>query len=74
MDKFPIFLKFLEHLSSSAVLEGCFSLKYIMTHCAILYHLYYLKNVKNTHGEVLLLVKPATLLKITLLHGCFSRF
>ena len=26
-------------------------------HCAIWYHLYNLKNVKNTHGEVLLLVK-----------------
>ena len=25
--------------------------------CAIWYHLYNLKNVKNTHGEVLLLVK-----------------
>ena len=30
-----------------------------------------LKNVKNTNGGVLLLVK---LLKITLLQGCFSRF
>ena len=37
--------------------------------CAIWYHLYNLKNVKNTHGGVLLLV-----LKVTLLHGCFSRF
>ena len=26
------------------------------------------KNIKNTHGRVL------TLLKVTLLHGCFSRF
>ena len=46
--------------------------------CAIWYHLYNLKNVKNTHGRVLLLVKlqakPATLLKVTLVHGCFSRF
>ena len=25
--------------------------------CAIWYHLYNLKNVKNTHGEVLILVK-----------------
>ena len=25
--------------------------------CAILYHLYNVKNVKNTHGEVLILVK-----------------
>ena len=30
--------------------------------CAIWYHLYNLKNVKNTHGGV------------TLLHACFSRF
>ena len=37
--------------------------------CAIWYNLYNLKNVKNTHGGVLLLV-----LKVTLLHGCFSRF
>ena len=33
-----------------------------------------LKNVKNNHGGVLILVKlqvkPATLLKVTLLHGC----
>ena len=40
----------------------------------IWYHLYNLKNMKKTHGGVLLLVKPATLLKVTLLHGCFSRF
>ena len=39
--------------------------------CAIWYHLTNLKNVKNTHGGVLLLV---TLLKVTLLHECFSRF
>ena len=39
--------------------------------CAICYHLYNLKSVKKTHGGVLLLVK---LLKVTLLHGCFSRF
>ena len=37
--------------------------------CAIRYHFCNLKNVKNTHGEVLPL-----LLKATLLHGCFSRF
>ena len=43
---------------------------------AIWYHLYNLKNVKNTHGGVLLLVKlqAATLLKVTLLYWCFSRF
>ena len=45
--------------------------------CTIWYHLYNFKNVKNTHGGVLLLVKlqtTPTLLKVTLLHGCFSRF
>ena len=40
-------------------------------HCVICYHFYNLKNVKNTHGGLLLL---ATLLKLTLLYGCFSRF
>ena len=33
---------------------------------AIRYDLYNLKNVKNTHGVLLL--------KVTLLYGCFSRF
>ena len=42
-----------------------------MVHCVIWYHLYNLKNVENTHGGVLILV---TFLKLTLLHGCFSRF
>ena len=46
---------------------------YVM-HCAIWYHLNNLKNVKNTHGRVLILVQPATILKLTLLHECFSRF
>ena len=45
---------------------------------AIWYHLYNLKNVKNSHGGVLTLVKlqasACNLLKLTLLHGCFSRF
>ena len=35
----------------------------------IWYHLHNFKNVKNTNTGVLLLV-----LKVTLLHGCFSRF
>ena len=39
--------------------------------CAIYYYLYNLKNVKNTHGGVILLV---TLLKVTLFHGCSSCF
>ena len=34
------------------------------------YHLYNLKNIKNIHGGML---QPATLLKVSLLHGCFSR-
>ena len=41
---------------------------------AIWHHLYNLKNVKNNHGGVLLLVKLQALLKVTLLRGCFSRF
>ena len=40
--------------------------------CAIWYHLYNLKNVKNTNGGVLLLVKLQA--SITLFHGFFSRF
>ena len=42
--------------------------------CAIWYHLYHLRNMKNTHGGVLLLIKLTTLLRVTLLHRCFSRF
>ena len=43
--------------------------------CPIWYHLYNLKNVKNTHRVALLLVKlPATLLKVTLHHDYFLRF
>ena len=38
--------------------------------CVIWYYLYNSKNVKNTHGGVLIL----TLIKLALLHGCFSRF
>ena len=33
--------------------------------CAVWYHLYNYKNVKNPHGGAL---------KVTLLYGCFSRF
>ena len=33
-----------------------------------------LKNVKNTHGRVLFLVKLHASAKATLLHGCFSDF
>ena len=38
------------------------SVQYVML-CEIWYHLYNLKNMKNTYGGVLLLVCPATLLK-----------
>ena len=38
----------------------------IVVRCVIWYHLYNLKNLKSTHGGVLIL--------ITLLHGYFSRF
>ena len=40
-----------------------------MVHCAIWYQLYDFKNVKNTHGGVLLLVnefRSVTLIKVTL--------
>ena len=53
--------------------------KIIVVLCAIWYHLYNLKNMKNTHGGLLLLVfvlllRPATLLKVMLLNGYYSRF
>ena len=59
--------------SVSKLLQG------VLVRCAIQYHVHNLKNVKNTHRGVLLLVKlnrlqPATLLKVTLLHGCFLHF
>ena len=43
---------------------------------ALCYHLHNFKNVKNTHGGVLLLVnlQASSLLKVTLLLGCFSHF
>ena len=46
--------------------------------CTIWYRLYNLKNVKKTHGGVLLLVKlqakSLSLPKVAFLQGCFSRF
>ena len=39
--------------------------------CAIWFHLFNLKNVKNNHGGAILLVIS---LKVSLLHGHFSRF
>ena len=43
--------------------------------CAFWYHSCIIKNVKNIYGGVLLLIKlQATLLKVTFLSECFSRF
>ena len=42
------------------------------TPCVIWYYLYNLKKRKNTHGGVLIL-ESASLLKLALPHGCFSR-
>ena len=42
-----------------------------MKHCAIWYNLYNLKNAKNTHKVAGVLL--GVLLKVTLLHECFSR-
>ena len=44
--------------------------------CAIWYEFYDLKNVENTNGGVELLETSlvTTLLKVTFLHGCLSRF
>ena len=48
--------------------------KYMML-CVIWYHLHHLKNAENIHeGLLLLLTLTLTLLKVTLHHGCFSRF
>ena len=46
-------------------------MKWFVMLCAIWYHLYNLKNMKSTHEGVLLMA--AHLLKVTLLHECFSR-
>ena len=46
----------------------------IVMPCTSRYHMYNFKNVKNTHGGVLLLVKLQALLKVALLHRCFPRF
>ena len=45
--------------------------------CTIWYHMYNIKNVKNTHRRIIplgKLLKPATVLKASLHHGCFFRF
>ena len=49
-----------------------FTAGYSVMHCAIWYHVYNLKHVKNTHGgRVLLLVK---LQALGFRDGCHSRF
>ena len=60
-----------ETIDQRLVTEVIF-LSYVIL-CAIWYYLYNLKNVKNTHGGVLILVKLQAV-KLTLLHGCISRF
>ena len=47
--------------------------KYVIL-CAICCYLYNLKIRENTHGGVSLLVKLQAVIKVTLLHGCFSHF
>ena len=47
--------------------------------CTIQYHLYDLKKIEKHPWRIVTLSKvagfwPATVLKVTLLHGCFSRF
>ena len=49
------------------------ALQIIVMLCPVRYHSHHYKNVKNSHGGASL-NKPATLLKITFLHRCFSRF
>ena len=57
------------HQKNNMLVFNCFCECFVIF-CSILYHLYNLKNMKNTHGGVLLLVK----LRATILHGCFSCF
>ena len=54
---------------------ACYGVSFVMR-CAIRYHLYNLKNVKNTHGGVNFskVAGFSLQLKYTLFHGCFSRF
>ena len=50
-------------------------LKVYRMFCTILYHLYNVKNIKNTHGGMSLLKScVVTLLKVILLNGCFKLF
>ena len=57
-------LTFFRNIVKALAKSGIFVMR-----CTIWYHLYNLKNLKNTHGGVLKLK-----LNLTLLHGCFSRF
>ena len=63
-------------LIDAAILQHVIPASAFVMRFAIWYHLYNLKNVKNTHGGVLILskvagLKPATLLKLTLLPWYF---
>ena len=64
---------FCAKLCSVSIFQDCNSSKigkakiYVLC-CAIWYHLYNFKNVRNTHGRVLLLVN---FIKSNTPHGCF---
>ena len=45
-----------------------------VTRCTIWYHSQFKKGKKHPWRSVTFSKKPSTLLKVTLLHGCFSRF
>ena len=49
----------------------CYMLFLYVMLCAIWYHLYNLKNKKNTHGGVLLLVKLQALISVGVFHVFF---
>ena len=57
---------------SPKTISVCLSMLYIYDALLDLAPFAILKNVENNHGGVL--QKHATLLKVTLIHGCFSRF
>ena len=73
---------FYDSVSWYGILKSSFFYSRLVVRCTIWYYLYNLKNVKNTHGGLLILVKlqasflflQGTFLKLTLLHGCFSYF
>ena len=61
-------------VSKTSVCTSLTSMVLTVVRCAIYYHLYKFKHMKNTHGGMLSFwcLYPKTLLKVTLLCGCFS--